>query len=1556
MAKKGLIAKTVILLLLGILIRSNSALFAATNPVYNPATDPDIYVAYVSPSGFEMDAYSSLFPYNIGSTTGGASKTQNFKIYNNAAAGHDPINISSATIINDSSSGWFSFSTAPAVSIPAGTSTNFGLLFSPPAGASAGTYSCTIDILSNDPDESEYCIPITAQVTSTAAPAIILRQGSTFIQSCGALPSDIDSALLLGSFDFGEHVTTAIVKQFTIENAGNAKCNNLNVSIGGTTINTYNISAVLSATSIDVGQVATFSVRYSGSTPVADDKAYITISFTGGTDYIISIHATTTSSSSAEINLMQGVHSIPYDTQHAASNLDFGNVKVLDPIEGYTGFLRSIIDVRNLGTSALTISGPNDSSDTSGAFVITPVPTSISAPGSGFFVLTFEPPSYGPYSTTITLRNTSDPSEGTYSLTAAGTGIAPGISVKDESDATLGNGSKSDFSDITKGSNSSWKTIKIKNTGNADLNMSSISAGGDTSDFEITNLPSSYVLSSVLSIVPYPQIRFKPSSDGPKKLTITIADNDPIVSNKSYVIYFIGNVPSACVEVRQVSSTGTESVVDATHDADLGWQAIGVASTSTFRVYDTGTEDWKNGALSKSGTTAGDFVPSVAAFTTISSGGVDYREFKVVFTPSAINDRSATITVTGDDNGESTPGAHPRSLQFMVKGKGFNKPTAQIDPPAGLLKKLDATPLVYYGPAPFTATVHATTTYATQVEWDLGTGSYGSPETAMTKTVSLDVGLHDVRVIPLDADGNQGDPATISIGAYPNDIASIPPVTGVPFDNEPPFIDGILAYSDGNLDHAQWWDPSSPLVDYGENGWTGCLSLPFADGSTPNARIDCIRAGNFLYFAFHVESDNTPAADDQIVVGIGKDKDARITDKDKIGIFTISTAAASGTASTNGVTVSSYTTDPAHTNPTDPGIWSAAGAPPAGTTFAVRQDALSTNSWSAELKVPISGTGLAWLDSLAGNFLLFVRIDKIEPNPTSPPPTTDAAFVWPRGIPAAVASQELHSEWWGLACHDGSIASNGLSIASFDDIGVRTDPLNITAPLVNTFSYRNPSTSNDIVNYVVARVTNDARLDRVDPATGNPVTTPLEAQNVTVRFKLADWGIPSADPTYWHDIVQPTDVGNPSTSNPPTVDTVPAPTLAGTVLTPATKDFIMQWQLSASQINDVSSGLTAVNGEPVWHQCMLAQIETGGTGTGTHPVSIVTRSVCRNMDFTEQNEGPGFSSEATVSAKGLGSFVAGIKANARAQGDNRVILLRLYTRDWQESPKSLAAADSEKARRIESARRLSSAELPGPVKPTPLPGAQHYLDELRSYIEEARKTVYFTEYIVKAYVYTGRTVQHGSKASNEVTPLGSYGYVVRHVGFTEGWSFHIDGAEKIDYRTYLIRVKSDQTWKITDHIKAVLPPRWSFGLMGGVGWGVPSAGNFTSAGGGATGICMLNSDADEKGQIASLQLGLGYDSFPAGGSTDAWKTGSLSLAARFSLPLLVDWFRWYCTMGGGLFQNDSSALKIGWVVGTGLDLGVSYPIHIQLGADALINKAAGGLLHLNAGLIYRLTR
>ena len=122
------------------------------------------------------------------------------------------------------------------------------------------------------------------------------------------------------------------------------------------------------------------------------------------------------------------------------------------------------------------------------------------------------------------------------------------------------------------------------------------------------------------------------------------------------------------------------------------------------------------------------------------------------------------------------------------------------------------------------------------------------------------------------------------------------------------------------------------------------------------------------------------------------------------------------------------------------------------------------------------------------------------------------------------------------------------------------------------------------------------------------------------------------------------------------------------------------------------------------------------------------------------------------------------------------------------------------------------------------------------------------------------------------------------------------------------------------------------------------------------GIAMFSVEPDEKGQIASLQATLGYDYFPGSGDASAWKTGSVSQAARFSLPLLFAWSRWFCTMGGGLYQTDSSKLQAGVEVGMGLDLAVSHPIHLQLGAEFLGNKTGAALLHFNAGLIYRLIR
>jgi len=226
---------------------------------------------------------------------------------------------------------------------------------------------------------------------------------------------------------------------------------------------------------------------------------------------------------------------------------------------------------------------------------------------------------------------------------------------------------------------------------------------------------------------------------------------------------------------------------------------------------------------------------------------------------------------------------------------------------------------------------------------------------------------------------------------------------------------------------------------------------------------------------------------------------------------------------------------------------------------------------------------------------------------------------------------------------------------------------------------------------------------------------------------------------------------------------------------------------------------------------------------------------------------------------------------------------------------------------------------------------------------------------VKAYLYTGRAITNGTREFEEVVPVGSYGYVVRHVGQTEDWEFRISGAERIDATTYLLRIPAGTTKRVTDEVKALEPPRLGFGLLGGCAiplgalpgsYGVGPAGAISAA---------FNLGRDDRGVDYWVQALLGYDYLPAAGITpSAWHLGSATALFRVSFPF-TKWLRPFLSVGGGVFLSAAGSIEGAAVVGTGLELAPWYSVHFQLGVD-LFGNPNGVLAHAQGGVIYRLRK
>jgi hypothetical protein len=314
------------------------------------------------------------------------------------------------------------------------------------------------------------------------------------------------------------------------------------------------------------------------------------------------------------------------------------------------------------------------------------------------------------------------------------------------------------------------------------------------------------------------------------------------------------------------------------------------------------------------------------------------------------------------------------------------------------------------------------------------------------------------------------------------------------------------------------------------------------------------------------------------------------------------------------------------------------------------------------------------------------------------------------------------------------------------------------------------------------------------------------------------------------------------------------------------------------------------------------------------------------MNFDAENDGEGFSHPAEISAIGQ-------------RGAERTFLLRIFARHWELRPSQI--------RKLESQPAAAGAARAGAVA---IRAKFPYRDELLRYLQKSEKTISFIEYVVKAYLYTDRLVTNAGKAYREAIPVGSYGYVVRHSGQTEYWDFRIEGAERINDTTYLLRVAGGNVRKVTDYVQAVQPPKWSLGLQGAAAF--PLASLRASYGNGAGVVADATYHFDRNN---ALQGRLGYFCLPAAGATaSAWQLGSAGLCFLRSCNL-ADWFRPYLSAGFGGLLDAAGAVKPAGLVGAGVDLAPWRSMHLRLGSEALLTTSEA-VIQAGCGLLFRLLR
>jgi hypothetical protein len=834
-------------------------------------------------------------------------------------------------------------------------------------------------------------------------------------------------------------------------------------------------------------------------------------------------------------------------------------------------------------------------------------------------------------------------------------------------------------------------------------------------------------------------------------------------------------------------------------------------------------------------------------------------------------DVALQVTDLCAQSGNDTVGIVAKSLP--------NAAIAVLDPATSLA----ANP---YGDVPLPRTFSATGSSdacgeSLSYQWQVDTVPPTTGANATLRQDFLAPGTYTVSLRATDPHDLAGS-ASVEVYALPNESIRFPAHIGVPYDGDPPAVDGEARH---------------------DTGWRGALRLAYEGGTYPLLAFQGIRhrSQEYLYLSFEIRGDVAPNQYDVIVIGIrpasqkmaagpsAADRLIRIHPFGASGNPEIEFLQGTGAA------------------------WQPGGAPTAaaddtavGYRLAVSPAADDVSpKWTVELRLP-TGTGTGWI-AIPQDFLFYFNVFQSLTNAADPPL---AEYSFPRSSPDVAGPPDLSSQpflprWWGKADRSGTAVARGVWFRDWSDVGTTSvDPEDTTSALASTFSFDqdNPA-ANTIVNTIVARVHNDS-AEEVLQGTG-VVLEPRVAEQVRVRFRIANWGVPGAGD--WSEIEE--DAGS---ANPTAYEDVPAgqvdPSNAEHIL-PHDEAYSMRWTLDQAEIDRY----TTVQGDDQFneaHQCILAEIESRGD------TDIVTASVHRNMNFQGASR---FRHKALISTRGAGAAPPGKTAHR--------ILLIVTPNTWRREPKQAAVL-------ARGAAVEAGATAPGgwPVHPE----------------QSDRAPEGYLQWVVNAYRYTDRTLVIDGKEHTLVEPMGSFGYLVRHEGFVKSWKQAIRNAQQGQENLYTLEIPPESAKAIGIRIRARDYP-WFTSQRGGYARAV---GAFASDFGNGA---YLHADLGYEVWERLFLLGrVGYSYFPARqASQDPAAGASMHLDPGYRIPL--PWpFSLSIAGGPGVYfpangdPLSSLNLFLGW------DWRLMRHLSAQLEAGCQATFGGGpSFLHVSGGLVQR---
>ena len=408
------------------------------------------------------------------------------------------------------------------------------------------------------------------------------------------------AGLVFGSVQQGV-ASTALVA--TLQNTGTAALGITTITVTGTNATDFTKGTTTCGTTLAAAASCTVNVTF---TPAAIGARSASLSFADtatGSPHTLALTGTGTAATAPGVSL-------------TPSPLAFGNQQI------NTTSATQVITLKNTGTAALAIGGITSSS---ADFVQTnPCGASLNAGASCSISVSFKPATLGAKTGTISVADNAAGSPHAVSL--SGTGVAaaaPAITL------TLNTGLA--FGNVTVGSPSSAQTVTLKNTGTANLTLTTITVGGTNAiDFAKSGTCANggtVAANATCTIA----VTFTPSAAGARAGSVAITSNAPAAN---IALSGTGTV----VATPQVSLTPTS----------LAFANQTINTTSAAKAITLSNSG--NAALTISNIAAsGEFAQSNNCAANLGAGLS--CTINVTFTPTAVANKTGSITITNNANG-----------------------------------------------------------------------------------------------------------------------------------------------------------------------------------------------------------------------------------------------------------------------------------------------------------------------------------------------------------------------------------------------------------------------------------------------------------------------------------------------------------------------------------------------------------------------------------------------------------------------------------------------------------------------------------------------------------------------------------------------------------------------------------------------------------------------------------------------------------------------------------------------------------------------------------------